>query len=78
MYAAAVRFAPTHVLGTPSKLALLAHHLAERDATLDIPQLVYGGEVLRAGTLALLRDVLGTRRTWSLYGSCLLYTSRCV
>lgn len=68
MHAAAQRFAPTHVLGTPSKLALLAHHLAERDATLDIPQLVYGGEVLRAGTLALLRDVLGTRQVWSLYG----------
>jgi len=69
MHAAALRFAPTHVLGTPSKLALLAHHLAEHDATLDIPQLLYGGEVLRAGTLALLRDRLGTRQVWSLYGS---------
>lgn len=69
MLAAARRFAPTHVLGTPSKLALLAHHLAEHGVALDIPQLLYGGEVLRAGTLALLRDMLGTRQAWSLYGS---------
>ena len=69
MLAAARRFAPTHVLGTPSKLALLAHYLAERGIALDIPQLLYGGEVLRAGTLALLRDTLGARQVWSLFGS---------
>lgn len=69
MLAAARRFAPTHVLGTPSKLALLAQHLAERGIALDIPQLLYGGEVLRAGTLGLLRDTLGTRQVWSLFGS---------
>ncbi len=68
MLAAALRFRPTHLLGTPSKLALFAHFLAARGQRLEIPQLLYGGEVLRDATRELLRDTLGARRIWSLYG----------
>ncbi|MDE2481498.1 MAG: AMP-binding protein [bacterium] len=68
MLAAARRFAPTHLLGTPSKLTLFARFLADRDERLDIAHLLYGGEPLRETTLRLLRERFGVRRVWSLYG----------
>jgi phenylacetate-CoA ligase len=68
LYTIAERFAPSHLLGTPSKLAIFAHHLRERGLRLAIPQLLYAGEVLRESTAALLQEQLGIRRIWSLYG----------
>jgi len=68
MYAAALRFRPTHLLGTPSKLALFGHFLAASAQPLQIPQLLYGGEVLRDTTREVLRDAFGTQQIWSLYG----------
>jgi phenylacetate-CoA ligase len=68
MEAMARRFRPTHVLGTPSKLGLLAHYLMREQRRLDIPQLLYAGEVLRPSTRDLLCERLGVRRIWSLYG----------
>lgn len=62
------RFGPGHVAGTPSKLALLGQFLASRDQRLNIPELVYAGEVIHASTRKLLAERLGTRRIWSLYG----------
>lgn len=68
MLAVARRFAPTHLLGTPSKLNLFANFLARTGESLSIPHLLYGGEPLRQTTLAWLRDGFGTRQVWSLYG----------
>jgi phenylacetate-CoA ligase len=68
MFAIARRFRPTHLLGTPSKLTLFAQYLREVDEILQIPQLLYGGELLRETTLALLREKFGTQQVWSLYG----------
>lgn len=69
MEAIARRFRPSHVLGTPSKLGLFAHHLAAAGRRLEIPQLLYAGEPLRASTLDLLRATLNIRRIHSLYGA---------
>lgn len=66
--AAARRFRPSHVLGTPSRLALFAAHLAAAGERLEIPQLLYAGETLHASTLARLRAALGAAQVWSLYG----------
>lgn len=68
VHAAALRFRPTHVLGTPSLLALFARFLAAGGARLDVPHLLYAGELLRGSQLDLLRATLGTRQVWSLYG----------
>jgi len=68
MYLAAKRFCPTHLLGTPSKLNLFAHFIAERSQSLMIPQLLYSGEVLREATCDFLRATFGTQQIWSLYG----------
>jgi phenylacetate-CoA ligase len=62
------RFRPTHLLGTPSKLALFARFLLDSGQTLRIPRLLYGGEILRDSTQALMRDAFGTQQFWSLYG----------
>lgn len=69
LVAAADRFQPTHLLGTPSRLSLLARHLRDRGRTLDIPHLLYAGEFLRASQLEAMRETFGTRRVWSLYGA---------
>ncbi|UGA38145.1 hypothetical protein JOS77_30450 [Chromobacterium haemolyticum] len=42
--AAARQFRPSHILGTPSRLALFAAHLEAADERLEIPQLLYAGE----------------------------------
>lgn len=68
MYAAAQRFCPTHLIGTPSKLSLFAHFMAERSQSLMIPELLYGGEMLRKTTRDSLRATFGTQQIWSLYG----------
>jgi phenylacetate-CoA ligase len=68
MLAIARRFAPTHLMGTPSKLTLLARFLVDAGETLRIPQLLYAGEPLRETTAALLRATFGARQLWSLYG----------
>ena len=68
MLSIARRFAPTHLLGTPSKLNLFANLLARTGETLHIPHLLYGGEPLRQTTLAWLRDWFGIHQAWSLYG----------
>lgn len=68
LYDTACRFAPTHLLGTPSKLTLFAHFIAGRGQRLDIPQLLYAGEVLRPSARALFAEHFGTQRIWSLYG----------
>jgi phenylacetate-CoA ligase len=62
------RFRPTHILGTPSKLALFARFLAETGESLPIPQLLYAGEPLRDSAWTLLRETFGTSQLWSLYG----------
>ncbi|MFN9646495.1 MAG: hypothetical protein ACK6BG_15555 [Cyanobacteriota bacterium] len=69
MYAAALRFHPSHLLGTPTKLALFAHFIAARGQRLKIPELLYGGEVLRDATRDVLCATFGTQQIWSLYGS---------
>lgn len=69
LVATADRFAPTHLLGTPSRLSLLARHLRDNGRTLDIPHLLYAGEFLRTSQLEAMREAFGTRRVWSLYGA---------
>ena len=69
LVAAADRFRPTHLLGTPSRLSLLVRHLRGGGRTLDIPHLLYAGEFLRASQLAAMQEAFGTRRVWSLYGA---------
>lgn len=66
--AAARRFAPTHLLGTPSKLQLLAEFLRTAGARLEIPQLLYAGEPLSASATERFAQGFGTRDFWSLYG----------
>jgi phenylacetate-CoA ligase len=66
--AAARRFAPTHLLGTPSKLQLFAEFLRAAGAELEIPQLLYAGEPLPANAVDGFARSFGTRDFWSLYG----------
>ncbi|POZ61963.1 AMP-binding protein [Chromobacterium alticapitis] len=66
--AIAGHFQPSHIMGTPSRLAAFASHLEKRGVALDIPQLLYGGELMRSSTMERLRAALGTRQAWSLYG----------
>ncbi|WP_294255009.1 hypothetical protein [uncultured Sphingomonas sp.] len=66
--AAAQRFAPTHLLGTPSKLQLFAEFLNGAGTRLAIPQLLYAGEPLLASAAERFAERFGTRRFWSLYG----------
>ena len=68
MLSVARRFAPTHLLGTPSKLNLFANFLARAREVLRIPHMLYAGEPLRQITFASLRDSFGTEQVWSLYG----------
>ncbi len=68
LLAMAHRFRPSHILGTPSKLGEFAHFLIRENECLDIPQMLYAGEILRPSTRALLSERLGVRRIWSLYG----------
>jgi phenylacetate-CoA ligase len=69
LHAAALRFRPTHLLGTPSRLLLFARHLRDADQRIDIPNLLFAGEFLRASALQQMRQSFGTRRLWSLYGA---------
>lgn len=66
--ATARRFAPTHLLGTPSKLQLFAEFLRARDVQLQIPHLLYAGEPLPASAVERFTKSFGTRNFWSLYG----------
>ncbi len=66
--ATARRFAPTHLLATPSKLQLFAEFLRTAGVRLDIPQLLYAGEPLPASAAKAFADSFGTQRFWSLYG----------
>lgn len=69
LVATAERFLPTHLLGTPSRLSLLARHLCGCSRPLDIPHLLYAGKFLRPSQLSAMRDAFGTRHVWSLYGA---------
>lgn len=66
--ASARRFAPTHLLGTPSKLQLLAEFLRAAGGSLNIPQLLYAGEPLPTGAAKRFTQSFGTRDFSSLYG----------
>ncbi|WP_448663696.1 AMP-binding protein [Sphingomonas sp. CJ20] len=66
--ATARRFAPTHLLGTPSKLQLFAEYLRVAGMRLEIPQLLYAGEPLPASAAETFAERFGTQRFWSLYG----------
>lgn len=66
--ASALRFAPTHLLGTPSKLQLFAEFLSAAGTRLEISELLYGGEPLSASVAARFAASFGTRTFWSLYG----------
>lgn len=66
--AAAQRFAPTHLMGTPSKLQLFAEFLRCAGARLEIPRLLYAGEPLPAGAAERFAEDFGTRDFCSLYG----------
>lgn len=66
--AAARRFAPTHLLGTPSKLELFAEFLRTADARLEIPHLLYAGEPIPASAVERFARYFGAQRFWSLYG----------
>lgn len=66
--AAALRFAPSHLLGTPSKLQLFAEFLDVAGVRLEIPQLLYAGEPLPLSAMAGFSRSFGTRDYWSLYG----------
>lgn len=68
MLAIARRFRPTHLLGTPSKLALFARFLGQAGESLHIPRLLYAGEPLRDSAWTLLRETFGVAQLWSLYG----------
>lgn len=68
MVAAARRFGPTHLLGTPSKLQLFAEFLCAAGTRLEIPQLLYAGEPLSTSFAERFVQSFGTRDFWSLYG----------
>lgn len=66
--AAAVRFAPSHLLGTPSKLQLFAEFLDAAGVRLEIPQLLYAGEPLPVSAAERFSHSFGTHDFFSLYG----------
>lgn len=66
--ATARRFAPTHLLGTPSKLQLFAEFLRTAEIRLDIPTLLYAGEPLPASAVERFAQSFGARDYCSLYG----------
>lgn len=69
LHAAALRFRPTHLLGTPSRLLQLARYLQQADLRLEVPNLLYAGEFLRDSARERMQEVFGTQRLWSLYGA---------
>ena len=62
-------FRPSIMMGTPSKLLLLARYLEEKGATFHIPHLLFAGEFLRPSFIDFFKKVFHTESVFSLYGS---------
>ena len=56
-------------MGSPSRLSLFAHYLGAQGARLEVPDLLYGGELMRPSSAAAFRERFGTRNIYALYGS---------
>lgn len=69
LHDAARHFRPTLLMGSPSRLIRLAHHLDTRGTRLEVPDLLYGGEFLRPSAAATFRERFGTQNIYALYGS---------
>ncbi len=68
-YDTSIHFQPDFILGTPSKLFLFARHLQQHGQTLNIKNLLFGGEFLLPSYIPLFQKYLGVQQIYSLYGS---------
>lgn len=68
-YDTSIHFQPDFILGTPSKLFLFARHLQQHGQTLNIKNLLFGGEFLLPSYIPVFQKYLGVQQIYSLYGS---------
>ena len=66
---AAAYFMPDFIFGTPSKLLRLVEYLTTNNKQLEVPNLLFSGEFLRAGLQKLVHQTLGVKQIYSLYGA---------
>jgi phenylacetate-CoA ligase len=66
---AAAHFIPDFIFGTPSKLLRLVEYLTTNNKQLQVPNLLFSGEFLRKGLQKLVRQTIGVKQVYALYGA---------
>lgn len=69
MYHTAKNFSPTVLMGTPSKINLLAKYIQQNNLELEIDNLLFAGEFLLPSQMEIFKNTFKTKCIYSLYGS---------
>ncbi|WGH76195.1 hypothetical protein P8625_03240 [Tenacibaculum tangerinum] len=69
VYNTAKQFAATMIIGTPSKLTLVAHYILDNKLEVSIPKIMYAGEFLLKSQESLLKKAFNSTHIYTMYGS---------
>jgi phenylacetate-CoA ligase len=69
VFNSATQFKANMLMGTPSKLTLLAKYIIDNNLNLAIENIMYAGEFLLASQAKLLKKAFKNKKIYSLYGS---------
>ncbi|WBX78302.1 hypothetical protein PG911_08590 [Tenacibaculum ovolyticum] len=69
VFNSATQFKANMLMGTPSKLTLLAKYIIDNKLNLAIENIMYAGEFLLASQAKLLKKAFKNKKIYSLYGS---------
>ncbi|MGG8495215.1 hypothetical protein ACQY1Q_02255 [Tenacibaculum sp. TC6] len=69
IYNTAIQFGANMIMGTPSKLILVAQYLLDTNLEVSIQNIMYAGEFLLPSQATLLKKAFNANRIYTMYGS---------
>ena len=69
IYNTAIQFGANMIMGTPSKLILVAQYLLDTNLEVSIQNIMYAGEFLLPSQAKLLKKAFNANRIYTMYGS---------